>query len=679
MGKQTRRKKSEHQQLPAPNPAGHKSQSLDHFRQALDLQMSGDPAGALEFYDRAIASEPAFADAHFNRGIILKELGRYEEALAAYGRTVVINPDFSEAHYNQGNILQILRRYEESLACFDRAITINPFYAEAHNNRAATLKALGKYEEALAAYDQVIALKPAYAAAYNSRGNVLEKLGRYEDALATYDRAIDILPDNPVIHYQRGNILQELNRLEEALTAWNRAIAIHPDFAEAYTNRGAVLMQLGKPEEALQAHNRAITINPDFAIAHANRGMVLYQQGKIDESLAGFDRAIAINPGHVEAYFNRGIVLMKLQRYEEALVAFERTISLNPASVDAYYNRGFILHSKKKYNEALSSYNQAIAINPQHILSQWNKSLLLLLHGNYEEGWRLYEWRWHLETYQPFSRRFSQPLWSGDADVAGKTILLYREQGYGDTIQMLRYLPLLVERGAKVIISVTAPLLPLVNIIPGVVCVVDKKEPLPEFDLHCPIMSLPLAFKTTLKTIPSAAPYLGVPENKQIFWQSRLGEKNTPRIGLVWSGVAAYKQDSERSVSLSTLLPLLEQKAEFHSLQIEYRAEDREILMKDHRLQDHSGEIIDFGDTAALINEMDLVISVDTSVAHLAGALGKPVWILLPYAPDFRWLLDREDSPWYPTARLFRQPAFNSWNKVVEGLMTQIIEIRRNC
>ncbi len=468
----------------------------------------------------------------------------------------------------------------------------------------------GEIDHALAFYDQAIAVDPAYTAAHFNKGIALRQLGRYDEELEAFNQTIAINPSYAEAHFQRGFALQELNRYDEALTAWDQALALNPAHVASYFNKGIALQKLRRYSEALTAFDQLLAINPAYADVHFNRGFVLQELGSYDEALTAFNQALDINPDYAEAHYNRGIVQQKLQRYDEAL----------------------------------SSYNRAISINPDFALSHWNKSLLLLLTGEYEEGWRLYEWR-HKVT-KPLAGPFAKPLWLGNAEVIGKTILLYQEQGYGDTIQMLRYLPLLADLHTRVILSVPGSLLPLAVKLAGVANVFSNEEPLPEFDLHCPFMSLPLAFKTTLENIPADVPYLKAPENKVDWWQSRLGGKTRPRIGLVWSGVSGYGNDRNRSISLEDILPLLDRNAEFHSLQIEYRDTDQHLLtLHKDRLRDHSKEIVDFGDTAAIIEEMDLVISVDTAVAHLAGALGKPVWILLPYEPDFRWLINREDSP----------------------------------
>ncbi len=653
-------KTSQNQQEPFPSPTGQKPSSLRYFHQALHLQAAGDKAGALKAYDLAIADDPSLTDAHFNRGILLKELGRYEEALKAYDQVLSLNPHFFEAHYNKGNIFQALQRYDESLACFDAALSVSSSYAPAHNNRGAALKALGRYEEALAAYDRVLVLKPGYAAAYNNRGFILAKMGRYEEALESFDRVIAVSPALSDAHNNRGVILKALGRWEEALAAFDLALAFNPGLAEIHNNRGGILKELDRYDEALSACDQAIVLSPDFADAHINRGNVLQALGRFEEAIEAYDLASRINPYGVEAFYNRGIALQNLERYEEALAAFDRVIAMKADSAEAYNNRGVTLQDMGRYEEALAAFDRAILILPDSAVIQSNKSILLLLRGEYEEGWRLYEWRLRKKEYKRPGK-----LWLGETDIKGKTILLYHEQGLGDTLQMLRYIPLLAQKGASVFLEVPASMLELVRNLPGVLGAWAQGENLPEFDLQCPFMSLPLAFQTTLATIPAAVPYLQAPENKVKFWKDRLGNKTCPRIGLVWSGTPSHKRDARRSIPLPVLSPLFKGKVEFHSLQIEYRDEDREILRENSRIADHSEEIADFGDTAALIEQMDLIISVDTSAAHLACAMGKPVWMMLPYSPDFRWLTNREDSPWYPTARLFRQPSPGNWDAVV--------------
>jgi hypothetical protein len=297
--------------------------------------------------------------------------------------------------------------------------------------------------------------------------------------------------------------------------------------------------------------------------------------------------------------------------------------------------------------------------------------MLKLLLGDYEEGWELYEWRWK-DWGRDFVRPFPQPLWLGDAPIAGKTLLIHPEQGLGDFIQCCRYIPMVEAMGAKVLVEVTAPLVPLISTLKGSFSVVRSGQPLPHFDFHCPIMSLPLAFRTTVETIPANVPYLFADPARKALWQQRLGPRTRMRVGLAWSGNPSHKNDLNRSMPFRALAPWLALAVDFHVLQKDIRPEDAAALAQFPNVQVHSAELGDFADTAALADEMDLVISVDTSVAHLAGALGRPLWVLLPFNPDYRWFLDRSDSPWYPSATLFRQPALGDWDSVVAAVEAQL-------
>ncbi len=603
----------------------------------------------------------------YRQALEFHKAGDLEKAILAYDRVISLMPDQAQVYYHRAVALKILEKNDEALASFDRALDLQPTYAEAHNGRGITLQALGRNHEALCAYEQATAVRPAYAEAHYNKANMLVALGRYEDALAIYNLVVVMLPSFDHAHNNRGSVLMKLGKSGEALAAFDRTIAINPAYAMAHNSRGVLLHEQGRFEEALVNFDRAIALEPLYAEACNNRGNALLALERHEEALASFDLALAVNPSYAKAYYNRGVVLQTLGKYEEALIAFDRAILLQPSESSAYDNRGSVLQILGKYEEALIAYNLAIEKDATNNLAYWNKSLLLLLLGNYREGWRLYEKRKHLKDYHLLSSRFPQPPWSGDEDIRGKTILLYHEQGFGDTLQMLRYLPLLAQKGAQMVLEIPESLFGLVEKLPGVKSALTPGQDLPEFDYHCPFMSLPLAFQTTLETIPSLVPYLKAPDKKTKEWQERLGKKCNFRIGLAWSGRKTHANDPNRSLSLFSLRPLLENESEFHSLQVEYRNEEKEFLTvyKD-RIKDHAGEIADFGDTAALMQEMDLIVSVDTAVAHLAGALAKTVWILLPYVPDFRWLIHREDSPWYPTARLFRRGAGESEDEFVK-------------
>jgi hypothetical protein len=325
-----------------------------------------------------------------------------------------------------------------------------------------------------------------------------------------------------------------------------------------------------------------------------------------------------------------------------------------------------------RLDEARASFDRAVGIRPDFAQARWNRAQAMLLAGDFAQGWREHEWR--LKAHPELQRAFAQPLWLGEVPLDGKTILLHAEQGLGDTLQFCRYAPLVAARGGRVVLEVQKPLVDLMRDLPGVAAVVARGEPLPDFDLHCPLLSLPLAFGTRLDTIPAQMPYLGAPAERAAGWEARLTKR--PRIGLVWSGNAGHKRDRARSIPLYALMPVFDlDAATFVSLQKEARAADAAVLKQTAKLIDVGAELETFADTAALIRQLDLVIAVDTSVAHLAGALGKPLWLLLPAAPDWRWLAGREDSPWYPTARLFRQTVTRAWGPVVARVRAALEEM----
>jgi tetratricopeptide (TPR) repeat protein len=619
---------------------------------------------ALPSFERAIAFKPDYAEAHYNRGLALCDLKQLDEAMASFDHAISLKPDFAGPYNNRGIVLWELKRFDQALPSFDRAIALEPDYAEAHYNRGNALLDLQRFDEALASFGCAITLKPDSAEAYSNRGAVLVQLKRFDQALGSFDRAIALKPDDAGAYYNRGLALYNLERLDEAMASFDRAITLRPDSAEAYSNRGLALIGLKRPDEALESFDRAIALKPDFADAHINRGLALLELERPDEALENSDLAMALKPDFAEAYSNRGSVLMQLTRFDKALESFDRAIALKPDFAVAHNNRGHALYNLKRLDEAMAAYDRAIAFKPDCAGAYFNKSLLQILTGEFEEGWKLFEWRWK-DQLKESVRNFSQLLWLGRQAIARKTLLIHAEQGLGDVIQFCRYATAVEALGAKLIVEVPASLIPLISTLKGNFTVVEKGKPLPAFDLQCPIMSLPLAFTTTVSTIPAEVPYLYADSGKRKVWQQRLGNKTRIRVGLAWSGAKKHKNDQNRSIPLRLLESWMELPIEFHSLQKDIRSEDAVVLSKLKQINPHHAELHDFSDTAALVQEMDLVISVDTSVAHLAGALAKSVWILLPFMPDFRWMLDRADSPWYPTATLFRQPAIGDWTSVI--------------
>jgi len=516
--------------------------------------------------------------------------------------------------------------------------------------------------------EQAIAVNSGDPEAHNARGNVLLRLRRYDDAVASFDKVIELRPDYPQPYNSRGNALQALRRFDEAVESYETAIALKPDYAAAYSNRGNALQSLERFENAIESYGKAIILKPDYGDAYNNRGVAFKRLERFDEALQDFETAMTLLPDHAGLYSNRGNALQALKRFEDAIESYDRAIALSPHYPDVYDNRGVALKELKRFDEAMESFGKALALKQDHHEAIYNRALVHLLMGRFEIGWRDYEARKNTRVAVG-NRSWGKPLWLGETDISGKTILVDWEQGFGDVIQMCRYISLLKTAGARVLFLPQQKLKTLMRGLNAAACIMDHNTVIPQFiDLHCPIMSLPLAFKTDIGSIPSAS-YITADEEKVAVWKHRLGRKTRPRVGVVWRGNVA--PDKGRSIELEQLQRLFNPRLEFISLQKEVT--DAERVRLDDAGVLHAGDAFaDFSDTAALCVLMDLVISIDTSVAHLAGALGIPVWVLLTWVPDWRWLLDRDDSPWYPLMRLFRQTARGDWNGVLERVKLEL-------
>jgi tetratricopeptide (TPR) repeat protein len=476
-------------------------------------------------------------------------------------------------------------------------------------------------------------------------------------------------------------VQSRLGKKDTALVSYNRALTVRPDHAQALSNRGVTLHELKRFNEALASYDQALTVQPDHAEALSNRGVTLHELKRFDEALASCDRALTVRPDHADALSNRGNALKELKRLDEALASYDRALAMRPDHADALSNRGLALHELKRFDEALASYDRALTVRPDYADAHCNVASTRLLTGDFDRDWPEHEWRWKNDSFTSTRRNLAQPLWLGVDAIDGKTILLHSEQGFGDTIQFCRYVPLVAARGARVILEVENPLLELMSNFLCVRQVVSKGEPLPDFDVHCPLLTLPLVFATRLETIPADVPYLSATATFSEKWKRRLPKSATARIGISWAGNPNYKYDQSRSIGLSPMLPLLScQDVQFFSIQKDLRVGDLETLRNNPHVKHLGEEIETFEDTAAIISLLDLVISSDTSIVHLAGALGKPVWVLLQHVPDWRWLLDRDDSPWYPTARLFRQDDTRAWDSVIARVhkaLLKLVESRR--
>ena len=510
-----------------------------------------------------------------------------------------------------------------------------------------------------------------------SLGIALEQQGRHHEAFKAFDRAVQLSPGHADFWARRADALANLNRPADSLSSYERALKLDPRHGDAAYGCGLLLLKLRRLDEAVSCFNLSDELQPDQARVLEHRAMALHDLRRFEEALADGQRAHALNPVNADVCNTIGASLSKLSRDEEALPWFDRALALRPDFITALINKAASLAQMLRIDEALTIYEQLETIDPNNADAEHNLGLVNLLTGNFGPGWTGREARWKTRIRPFFYPNFSQPMWRGDADIAGKTILAYMDEGFGDTIQFARYVPMLSTRGARAILVVHDALYPLLSTLPGVSQCLPKSIPsLPAFDLHCPISTLPLAFGTRLNTIPSAIPYLPRPaEARRRAWadrlQSHLGACGKLRVGLAWSGNPTQANDHNRSMPLRMLLDLLNADATFISLQKDPRPEDK-ILLGRAGILDLTSGLTDFAETAALVSCLDLVITVDTSVAHLAGALGRPTWILLTFAADWRWLLGRDDCPWYPTVRLFRQKEKRSWADVVARVRSEL-------
>jgi tetratricopeptide (TPR) repeat protein len=524
----------------------------------------------------------------------------------------------------------------------------------------------GRLREAETLCQQILAQYSNHADSLHLLGLIAHQNGRHAEAIGLIQRAIRINPGAAVYYASAAHVHRALGQSEAELAACQQAAAFAPRVPESLCNLGVALVEHRRPQEAIAAYRRAIALRPGLAEAHSNLGNALLAQGQIAESIAECRRAIDLRPDFAEAFNNLGSALQEDDQLEAAIAAFERAIQIRLDYSEALNNLGNALRLAGRLSEALAVLRRA---RPNFPDATWNLSLILLLLDHTQEGWNAYESRRRLAALRFIHYDFAKPEWTG-GEVSAKRILLHAEQGFGDMIQMVRYAPLLAHRGATVFLDCQAALKNLMRGVAGVEQVVGRGETLPDFDLHCPIMSLPGRFKTTPATIPAQVPYIKVDPQKVDEWRQRIvKQQGVLHVGLTWAGGPIPRN---RSIPPELLEPLGDvANVRFHSLQMPDPAKPSSLPAGLHAI-DCSPNIRDFTDTAAALFNLDLLISIDTATAHLAGALGRPAWVLLQFAADWRWLVDRSDSPWYPTLRLFRQPRPGDWKTPIARVVEEL-------
>jgi tetratricopeptide (TPR) repeat protein len=601
------------------------------FGAALAHQRGGRAADAERVCREILSVDPGHAQTLHLLGLIKHQRGRSDEGIE-HIRTAIMRDGRDPAfHHNLGNILKALGRPGDSIHCYERALALAPTSVD-------TL--------------------------YNL-GNAYQDLGQPERAAAYFERALRLNPKAIELHNNLGNALQDLGRLDEAIGCYRKALALRPDLGDSLDNLAGALQAQGNWDAAQACYERALALRPDRVESLVGLGVVLRAQGRLEEAVARYQRALELSPDHPEARNNLGVALVDLGRREEAITHHKKALALQPRRAELHYNLGSALQRQGLHAEALACYGRALALKPDYAQAHLNRSLALLLTGEFDDGWQEYEWRFSAKAYD---RRFDRPLWSGEP-LAGARILIHAEQGFGDTLQFVRYIPAVAECGGRVVLEVPASLAGLARTVAGISEVVAAGDPLPTFDCHCPLLSLPRVFKTNLATIPKTVPYLTVPAEASAGWADRIPTSPRPKVGVVWAGTTVG------AIDLRLLQPLWEvDGVSWFSLQVGDRSADISSL-RGVKIADLSPWLTDFAETAAAVCRLDLVISVDTSVAHLAGALGRPTWLLLRYPPEWRWLLEREDSPWYPTGRLFRQRNEGDWLSVAREVAAALAQM----
>jgi tetratricopeptide (TPR) repeat protein len=619
---------------------------------------------------------PPSSDAEFARAVEYQRQGRLADAERACQRILTADSRHFAANYLLGIIALQQGHFEIAETRLRLAVEINPNVASAYRDLGIALGQLGRADEAFASFDRAMALKPDYAELFGHRGNVLQQLGRFEESLANYDKAITGRAASPIVHYNRGAALSHLSRLDEALESFDRAIALKPDYFGAHAKRATVLMELRRHDDALASFDRAIALKPDHAETFYNRGLAFQELARSADAIANYDRAIALKGGFAAAFNNRGNALKDLQRFEEALSDYDQAIAASPDFAEAFYNRGVVLLELKRPEEALASYDRAIMLQPDYPEAHFSRGLCKLAMG-LAAGWNDFEHRWRLKNYPTIDSGTDAPPWSGE-ELRGRSILVCAEQGLGDVIQFSRYLPQLAESGADVSFLAPEKLHGILSGLPGKVRLISAVTRKERFDFRCALMSLPQLLGADLTNIPGSIPYLAVDPTRAAEWQRRMGPHGF-KIGISWQGALWHGGAAivGRSIPLMEFLPLSQiPGVRLISLQKGHGVEQLATLPS-RMMVETLGDNFDggqqaFADTVAVAEHLDLIITCDTSIAHVAGACGRPTWIALQYVPEWRWLLAGGGSPWYPTARLFRQQMRGDWSTVFRDMASEL-------
>lgn len=671
------------------------------------LMQSNRSQDALQAFESALTLNPNSDLVHANRAEACRQLGYHSQALDSLGRAVQIAPQKHGYLVKLGNLFRELGRHEEAVVCYEQAIQIEPDQAEAYAHMAISMEELGHHDAAqgcckialeidpsqslalyhrallemnrndqtaaLASLNAALELQPQSTSAWLNKSMVLIKQKNYSSALSALNRVIELGVTTADVFQYRATCHEQLDQIDPAINDLEKALSIDPKHAASLMTLGVISQKMGRLDSAIHFYTQALEQDPGRVEAYSNLGAVLFETKRFENALITLEAAIEIDPTLVNAWNNLGATLMELYRFEESIAAFDQVLRLEPNHVDAYCHKGLVLHNLYRIDEALICYDRALSLDPNSTLAHWNKAIALLLKGDLKRGWSEYEVRWAHKNTKLQLRDYQQPRLTAGTSVKDKHVFVYQEQGMGDTLMFARFIPTLIEQGAQVSFEVQPGLVQLMARCLPQARIISMGQPAPAFDLHTPLLSLPGIWGIEESTLTNTRPYLSASPAKVTHWNQRLGVKKRPRIGLVWSGNPDHQNDRNRSMSLHMLLQAMPKGFDYISLQNLVRAEDLSLLNESsHIITSYADELKDFEDTAAICQCLDLVISVDTSVAHLSAALGQKTWVLIPHSPDWRWMQRRADTPWYPSLQLYRQQVPGSWHEPLRKISTDL-------
>lgn len=645
----------------------------------------GDLDGALQWYAKAVAADPHHLSALIRQGFCLRELGRLDAAEQVLQQALAVAPLSAEAHYLLAGLAQARGQSQQAIDGLFKVLECDAGFELAYHELCFLLFQSGRVQEAKQLALSGLVHFPQSADLHFFLGNIQHTGNESEQAVASFCQAVALAPGHAHAWVNLGDVLLQQGQADAALDAIDHALTLMPVEADWHVKRGYVLQMQNRIAEAVDAVQRAIELQPGLARAHANLGSLHEGTGQPALAVASYERAVALAPDDPEILFNLGAGLSALRRFDEAMACYRKVLQHTPGHAKALINAAAALTAQGKVDEALACYDILFDSHPDIAQARMNKAYLLLQHGRYAEGWPLTEYRWQCQESPP-RPEFAVPHWLGREDLQGKSILLYGEQGFGDKLHFLRYASLVAARGATAYLLLPPALRSLAATCPGVAGVFVEGEALPPLDFVCALMSLPAAFCTELNTVPADVPYLRGDLQKIAAWRARMVGLAGPRelrVGIAWAGDPRKSQpmaammDQARSMHFEQLLPLLAVPGvAFFSLQLGDEA--RQQMERNPVVADFTDALGDFQDTASLIENLDLVISVDTSIVHLSGALGKPVWMMDRFGHCYRWLAGREDSPWYPSLRIFRQETPGDWPGVVARVKQTLEELSRS-